>query len=474
MGDKVSKRKQKVAAKKAAADKAQYVVDVKNDFESKQQQAAQNQLDQTSLDNATKAFNVIWPLRRGEVSDYPPPQPGEVSYHPPLPPEQTNGGASTDAFAQNNVAVENAASGQVAGEDAKKTLTSADAFEANNALKSASNTMLGNLPNSIAPQQTLNTQATLSPWEALMKERREALKQEKTDAQKMQRYYALADALKSLGHMGGAAIGGAIGGDALAGATAPEYKASRGYIDAFEKAKEANEALRKLDDTEFQLKYADQKAEVDRKYNEKKEQISRQFQAEQARLTREFQASESALNRKWQEAMQTNNLEAKAAIERDLLNLKQTFQAQLQASQQAHEKAIKEASERIVAMQTGKIFPFSFDNGTSIELTNTDYEGLKRKYMNKTVNGRKVTKDNFDAVIASDPDLVNSYMKSIGKEAKFIAGQPVSNTTNTSTSTPATPAGQYGYGFPMWFNPYGFADDTVELTDEQAEAYKRN
>ena len=460
MGDKVSKRKLKVAAKKAAADKAQYVVDVKNDFESKQQQAAQNQLDQTSLDNATKAFKVVRPLKRGEVSDYPPPQP-----------EQTNGGASTDAFAQNNVAVENAASGQVAGEDAKKTLTSADAFEANNALKNANNTMLGNLPNSIAPQQTLNTQATLSPWEALMKERREALKQEKTDAQKMQRYYALADALKSLGHMGGAAIGGAIGGDVLAGATVPEYKASRGYIDAFEKAKEANEALRKLDDTEFQLKYADQKAETERKYNETKDRINREFQAEQARLTREFQASESAINRQWQEAMQTQNLEAKAAIEEKLLNLRNTFQAQLQASQQAHEKAIKEASERIVAMQTGKIFPFSFDNGTSIELTNTDYEGLKRKYMNKTVNGRKVTKDNFDAVIASDPDLVNSYMKSVGKEAKFIGNAATAETPASGTSNPATPYA--GYGFPVYFDPYSYSDETAELTDEQVNGWKR-
>ena len=87
----------------------------------------------------------------------------------------------------------------------------------------------------------------------LAAQRQEALK-EKTDAAKMQQYYALADVFNSIGKLGGSAVGGAIGGNAGESAPAVDpYKESRGYIAAFEKAKQANDRLKAIDDKAFNL-----------------------------------------------------------------------------------------------------------------------------------------------------------------------------------------------------------------------------
>jgi hypothetical protein len=89
--------------------------------------------------------------------------------------------------------------------------------------------------------------------------------------------------MKALGQMGGAAIGGAIGGNALDSAPkVAEYKANRGYIDAFEKAKQANDRLRTLDEKEFNLNYAKQQRDEERAYREQIAEAERKFRAEQA------------------------------------------------------------------------------------------------------------------------------------------------------------------------------------------------
>ena len=86
----------------------------------------------------------------------------------------------------------------------------------------------------------------------------------------MQKYYALTDALKALGQMGGTAIGGAIGGNMLDSASkVDEYKPSRGYLDAIEKSKKANDRLRALDEKEFNLAYNKNLREEERAYKQK-------------------------------------------------------------------------------------------------------------------------------------------------------------------------------------------------------------
>ena len=234
---------------------------------------------------------------------------------------------------------------------------------------------------------------------------REQAKTDKTDAVKMQKYYALTDALNALGKMGGAAIGGAIGGNALLGAPkTDEYKESRGYINAFEKAKQANDRLRALDEKEFQLMY-----------NDKQKADDRAYQAQQAALNREWQSERDRINREWQAAVAEKDFERQAALKKEMLNLEQSFKLKYQDIENRHNAAMKEISRDIVKMQTGsdRGRTVLFKDKTSASMTNKEYYSMFDFFDGEVVNGRTINKDNFNKFVRENPQLVNAFLADI-------------------------------------------------------------
>ena len=187
---------------------------------------------------------------------------------------------------------------------------------------------------------TTNETTTANPWEDIMKERRKGLVKEKTDAEKMQRYHALTDVFNAFGKMGGAAVGGAIGGDALVGASAKEYQPNRGYLDAIEKAKAANDRIRALDDTGSQFQLNKQLRDEQRDYEDKvrtdqwaredkKIAEQRAYEDKVRQIEMDFRSKESLLQRQWEEAMRSKNFEEQAKLEKELLKLRNDYESQL-------------------------------------------------------------------------------------------------------------------------------------------------
>ena len=264
--------------------------------------------------------------------------------------------------------------------------------------------------------------STSSPWEDMLAERRKTLVKEKTDAAKMQKYHALSDVFTTLGKMGGAAIGGAIGGDVFQGVNAVEYQPSRGYLDAFEKAKSANEALRRLDDQEFQLAYSKQQRDEERAYNEKQRAEDRAYQSEQAQITREFNAKQTELNRnwqaeqqritrEWQKAVADQDFARQAALNKELAESEQKFKLEYQRINNEHETAIKNLSLEIVKLQNTDTVPIGFKNGTGITIPKSYYDGMLRFFIDEE---KGIDKNNVAAYIKNNPDKVNAYLKMFG------------------------------------------------------------
>ena len=240
---------------------------------------------------------------------------------------------------------------------------------------------------------------------------------EKTDAQKMQQYYALADAFNAIGKMGGAAIGGAVGGDALGGApNVGEYKESRGYIDAFERAKQANEKLRAFDDKNFQLAlreddraYADAKLKEQREYDTAIREADKAYKAEQDALTRDWQLRLTAFQSGLQQAIADKNFAKQAKLKKEMLEAEKQFKLQYQANQNRHDAYIKNASKDIVRMQTGgngKQQVIVFDEGEVLRIPNNEYYAIVNNLIGRQIGGRTVTKDNVGIVIQQNPNLV--------------------------------------------------------------------
>lgn len=272
---------------------------------------------------------------------------------------------------------------------------------------------------------------TLSDYLA---EQRANLVKDKTDAVKMQKYYALTDALGALGKMGGAAVGGAIGGNMLDSAPAVgEYQPSRGYIDAFEKAQQANERLRALDDKQFQLAYSKQQRDEERAYAEKKTREDRAYQAEQNRINREFQAEQARLTREWNKAVADGNREAQAKIERDLAVLRHQNDMALQRLKNQGALDEKTAGQAYSKWQADmyNTTPIRFSDGTTIKIPDNYYEAIRRSLINNKVNDKAITKDNVDSFIVNNPALINQYLADWG----FVPNKQEEQAPVTQTPT---------------------------------------
>lgn len=263
---------------------------------------------------------------------------------------------------------------------------------------------------------------------------REKLKQDKTDAEKMQKYYALTDVFNALGKMGGAAVGGAIGGNMLDSAPAVgEYQQSRGYLDAFERAKQANDRLRALDEQEFTLAY------------------NRQQQAEE----RDYRHREQELDRQWQLKLYDYKTQIEQAIaEKDWARSAQ-LKLQMAKDEQAHAMALqrlrnsgalaeKQAGYDISKWQaeTYNTTPIGFADGTSISVPDNYYQGLVNYFLNtEWGDKRRVTKDNVTEYIKQHPKETMEFLSrfGIGGNAATVTSAPKS----TQEVVESVPKGYY-------------------------------
>lgn len=289
-------------------------------------------------------------------------------------------------------------------------------------------TTLTHVPNIMAPNKAVSTKSDdtkkddvqLSLWEQIMADRRDAIKQDKTDAVKMQKYYALTDALKSLGDMAGIAVGGAIGGNAIDSAPETEkYKPSRGYLDAIEKAKKANDRLRELDNEEFKLAYSKAQRDEERAYNEKVRDEERKYRAELMRLESELRQAEKAGDREAEEKFRLKVLELT----------------------QAHEEKLKSKGLNTIQAQYDLYHPkqqIRFDNGTGIEISDADYKGMYNFFSGKQFGNETIDETNFGKFLRENPQLVNDYLKVFGKG---FMNEPNGKQANSNNSL------QQMYGF---------------------------
>lgn len=249
---------------------------------------------------------------------------------------------------------------------------------------------------------------------------REAARLEKTDAQKMQKYYALADVFNALGKMGGAAVGGAIGGNMLDSApTVGEYKESRGYLDAFERAKQANERLRDLDAQEFQLAYDKRKRDEEIAYSDKVRKEDREYKAALDKADKEWQKNMIDYKTKIEQATATGNLKLKAQLEAEAQAAAWQHQLKRDALLHRYDMDEKKLSKDIVAMQMGSVYgkptPFTFNDGTAISIPEALNEEMIKYFAQKgNIGGVAVDADNVTDVLRNHPNLVNDFLRMYG------------------------------------------------------------
>ena len=257
---------------------------------------------------------------------------------------------------------------------------------------------------------TVDTTETPSFMENYFAEQRKKTQQEKTDAAKMQSYHALSNVFSTLGKMGGAVAGGAIGGNILDSAPKTgEYQQSKGYIDAFERARQANDRLRALDNQEFQLNYAKQQRDENRAYQENQNKIQMEYREKMAQAERDWRSAESQLTREWNQAVAEKNAERQAEIQQKLITLRHNYDMAIAKAKGEYDLAVAQAKGQ------GEGIPIRFNNGKGLYVSKVDYDGMKRHFINKKVNGETIDEESFEQFLSDNPNLVNDYMKSFGK-----------------------------------------------------------
>ena len=250
---------------------------------------------------------------------------------------------------------------------------------------------------------------------------RQNAEKEKTDAAKMQKYYALADVFNSIGKLGGSAVGGAIGGNAADNAPAVDpYKESRGYLAAFEKAKAANERLKALDDKAFSLAVTQE----GREYNKKLRDADNQFKLQLTQLDHQWQKNFYDYKSKIDQAAAQGNLELKAKLEAEAKKAEQAYWKERAAISQGYQRELKNMSEDIVRLQMGlgadgkkivKTKPFTFHNNTKTDIPETLYPEMLKYFASKgKIGSETVDEENVETVLRSHPELVNGFLRMYG------------------------------------------------------------
>lgn len=251
---------------------------------------------------------------------------------------------------------------------------------------------------------------------------RQNAEKEKTDAAKMQKYYALADVFNSIGKLGGSAVGGAIGGNAVDNAPAVDpYKESRGYLAAFEKAKAANDRLKSLDDKAFSLAATKE----EREYNKRLRDADNQFKLQLTALDHQWQKDFYDYKAKIEQAAAQGNLELKAKYEAEAKAAEQAYWKERAAISQGYQKELKNMSADIVKLQMGLGYgkygklghtkPFTFNNNTKIDIPDALYPEMLKYFAGKgKIGNEDVDKDNVETVLRNHPELVNGFLRIYG------------------------------------------------------------
>lgn len=280
-----------------------------------------------------------------------------------------------------------------------------------------------------------------SPFSDMLAPFREAVKKDKTDAVKMQKYYALTDALNAIGKMGGAAVGGAIGGNVLDSAPAvKEYQPSRGYLIAFEEAKRANERLRALDEKGFQLALRDE----ERSYKQQQDKLNRDWQKQMVDYKNDIDRANSE-----------KDFERSRKLKEDFAALEHKHDMELQRLKNQHRASEQAGSRANMQYQYdlyNKPVQIAFDDGTAIEVSKNEYEGLYNYLIGKTIGGNKVSKDNISMVLRENPGLVNDYLKMFG-------GNVAQSKPATEAKTGGAPAKAAAQTAPVFSTGYAVSND---------------
>lgn len=258
---------------------------------------------------------------------------------------------------------------------------------------------------------------------------RKAAKREKTDAAKMQKYYALTDALRAIGQLGGTAVGGAIGGDLPDSAPAVDpYKESRGYLDAFERAKKANDRIKELDEKGFSLALRDEQRaydqamrEEDRAYKEKLDALDKQWQ-------KDFYDYRSKID----QAIAQGNMELQAKLREEQEAREQEYWEKRNAITQQHDINMKAWSERIVNKQMGLDangnpkedgvdFAFYDDNVKPTKIPAKRYKEMLAHYASMgKIGDTVVDEENVVSILKSNPQLVKSFLAKYGEGGDIV------------------------------------------------------
>lgn len=251
---------------------------------------------------------------------------------------------------------------------------------------------------------------------------------EKTDAARMQQYHALSDAFSAFGRLGGSAIGGAIGGNVMDSApVVAEYKPSRGYVDAFEKAKTANDRIKELDNMAYQLavkdeerKYAEAKLNEQRAYDKAVTEEQRAYDKAKTEEDREFKREMQ--NAKWEHDDEvtkenreylTNSANAKFEHDKEI--------AAIKASGEKKEDELIPVLFR-VRKTGGNRFKDDGDEYSTFayQIPKKYYESMKADFAATRVfpDGERVTKETVDEYIRKNPEAVNEYLEMMGVDPK--------------------------------------------------------
>lgn len=328
------------------------------------------------------------------------------------------------------------------------------------------------LPKELLEGRVQAVQKTLSPTvetetaptiEEMLAGLRKPVEDQKTSAEKMQRYYALTDAMKALGRMGGAAVGGSIGGDVLAGATPVEYKPNRGYIEAIENAKKASDRLRSIDDTGFKLAFSKQQRDEQRAYEAQVREEERAFKREIDKADREWQKVMADYTAAIRQAELEKNYELKAKYEAERDAEEQKYwekRAAIEHKYNVEEKGVISANQQAQIDAYSKV-PLAFDDGTAMNLTKGQQDGMRLFFMGKEIDGVIVDKDNVDAAIRANPRLAREYMRIIGgATTQSVSGQPSGVATGPTSVSATTPNGKLDSRFFNYVDPDGISAST--------------
>ena len=288
----------------------------------------------------------------------------------------------------------------------------------------------------MATQQNVDTEVPEEPTPTItsllsnqLEERRKAANKEKTDAVKMQKYYALTDALRSLGQMGGAIVGGAIGGNVLDSAPqVGEYKESRGYINAFEKAKQANDRLRRLDEEEFNLAVAD----AERNYKQQQDKLYRDFQKEMA----DYKA-------KIEQATYANNLALKSQYEAEAAEAEQQYWEERAAINHKYGMEEKEYGRGYAQYQKDLYAdkdnsPIIFKGGSIVNVPKKYHDAIRTYLMDEKIGEITVDKYNVDSVIKNNPKMVYDLLEKFGFDVNNNTEEPAVETSSSVKSNTQT------------------------------------